>query len=117
MLLDYQVAPPTEITPTLTVTFTWQAVAPVVDDYTVFVHVLDQAGDKAAQRDSRPCDGECPTTSWQPGAIVVDRQQLDLSPGAPPGPYRLAVGMYLLESGERAIVVGRDDGTVVLNVP
>ncbi|MEJ2211286.1 MAG: hypothetical protein P8129_19910, partial [Anaerolineae bacterium] len=122
LLLDYQVEPPTEITPTLTLTLTWQAVAPtpgvappVEADYTVFVHLL--AGEeKVAQRDSQPCDGECPTSTWQPGRIVVDRHTLSLPPQAPAGPYRLAVGLYLLETGDRAAVLGRDDGTVYLNV-
>lgn len=117
ILLDYEVVPPTEITPTLTLTLTWQAVEPVRGDYTVFVHVLAEGDAKAAQRDTRPCDGECPTNTWQPGEIVVDRYRLDLVPGAPPGPYHLAVGLYLLETGDRAAVAGRDDRTVYLNVP
>jgi hypothetical protein len=117
MILDYEIAPPTEITPTLTVTLTWQTVEPVVDDHTVFVHVLTEGDAKAAQHDARPCDGECPTDTWQPGEIVVDRYQLNLVPGAPPGPYRLAVGLYLLDTGERAAVVGHDDETVILHVP
>jgi hypothetical protein len=71
----------------------------------------------AAQRDTRPCDGECPTDTWAPGEIVVDRYQLDLAPDAPPGPYRLAMGLYLLDNGERAIVAGRDDRTVFFDVP
>jgi len=117
MLLDYEAAPPTDITPTLTLTLTWQAIAPVVNDYTVFVHVLDQDGTKVAQRDSRPCDGECPTDTWQPGVIVQDRHQLNLPVGSPTGPYNLAVGLYLLETGQRASVIGQDDKTVILNVP
>jgi hypothetical protein len=116
MLLAHDIAPPTEITPTLTLTLTWQAVQPVADDYTVFVHVLD-GEEKVAQRDMRPCDGECPTDAWQPGQIISDRHQLALPPEAPPGPYRLAVGLYLLDSGERAAVVGRDDRTVYFDVP
>jgi hypothetical protein len=121
MVLDYEILPATEITPTLTLTLTWQAVAPVADDYTVFVHVLAQGGpvqdSVAAQRDTRPCDGECPTNTWVPGEVIVDRYQLDLASDAPPGPYRLAMGLYLLDSGERAIVVGRDDRTVFFDVP
>jgi hypothetical protein len=70
-----------------------------------------------AQRDSQPCDGECPTGTWQPGRIVVDRHTLSLPPEVPAGPYRLAVGLYLLETGDRAAVLGRDDRTVYLNVP
>jgi hypothetical protein len=117
MLLDYDLVAPTEITPTLTLTLTWQAVAPIADDYTVFVHLLGPDGSKAAQRDARPCDGQCPTNTWQPGEIILDHYQLALDPGAAPGPYRLAVGLYLLGTGDRATVVGRDDKTVVLDVP
>jgi hypothetical protein len=115
-LLDYEIAPPTEITPTLALTLTWQAVEPVAGDYTVFVHILSGDNIKVAQRDTRPCDGTCPTNAWPPGEIVVDRYELSLDPGAPPAPYRLAIGLYLLETGDRAIVAGRDDGTVYLDV-
>jgi hypothetical protein len=117
MLLDYEIAPPAEITPTLTLTMTWQALGTPFQDYTVFVHTLAEGDAKAAQRDTYPCDGDCPTSTWQPGQIVVDRHKFDLSPAAPPGPYRLAVGLYLLDTGERVAVTGRDDGTVFLDVP
>jgi len=117
MLLDYEIAPPTEITPTLTLTMTWQTVQPPDEDYTVFVHTLASGDTKAAQRDTYPCDGECPTSSWQAGEIIVDRHQFDLPPDAPEGPYRLAVGFYLLDTGERVAVTGRDDRTVFLHVP
>jgi hypothetical protein len=120
MLLDYTVRASGEaaaITPTLVLTLTWQAVGPVSDDYTVFLHLLAGGDAKAAQVDTRPCGGECPTNAWQPGEIVVDRYQLAMGPDAPPGPYRLAVGLYLLATGERAAVAGRDDGTVFLDVP
>lgn len=122
-ILDYEIARPVEITPTLTLSLTWQAIEPVANDYTVFVHLL-AGGDKVAQLDTRPCDGECPTDRWQPGEILVDRYEFTLAPDlvagmldAPPGHYRLAVGLYLLDSGDRAAVIGRDDRTVFLDVP
>jgi len=117
LLLDAQVVPPTEITPTLVVTLTWQATEPVAGDYTVFVHLLELNGAKVAQHDARPCDGACPTGAWQPGAIIIDRHTLDLGDGAPPGLYRLGIGLYLLDTGERAAIVGRDDETVYVDVP
>jgi hypothetical protein len=101
----------------LTLTMTWQTVQPLAEDYTVFVHALAEGDTRAAQRDTWPCDGECPTTGWEPGEIIVDRHQFDLLSDAPPGPYRLAVGFYLLETGERLAVAGREDGTVVIDVP
>jgi hypothetical protein len=122
-ILDYEIANPIEITPTLTLTLTWQAIEPVANDYTVFVHLL-AGGDKVAQLDTKPCDGECPTDRWQPGEIIVDRYELALAPDlvaemlqTPPGRYRLAIGLYLLDTGDRAVVIGRDDRTVFLDVP
>ncbi len=117
MLLDYELEQPAELSETqvLTLTLAWQAVEPVVEDYTVFVHVLDEDGAKLAQRDARPCDGECPTDTWQPGHVIMDRYLLELAQDAG-APTQLAVGLYLLESGDRALVVGRDDRTVHLDV-
>jgi len=124
MLLDYEIAAPTQITPTLTLTLTWQTVEPIASDHTVFVHVLAEDGARVAQRDTQPCDGKCPTTIWQPGQLIVDRYQLNLVPDVaaepgqlPAGPYELAIGLYLLDSGYRATVVGRDDNTVFIDVP
>jgi hypothetical protein len=47
----------------------------------------------------------------------VDRYELTLPADAPPGPHRLAVGLYLLETGKRLSIAGRDDRTVYLHVP
>jgi hypothetical protein len=116
MILKHEISMPSEITPTLGLTLTWQTVAPLAQDYTAFVHVLAEDGTKIAQRDTQPCDGECPTSAWQPGEIVVDQIALDLSTEALPEAYQVAVGLYLLENGERAVVVGRDDGTVYFDV-
>ena len=35
----------------------------------------------------------------------------------PAGPYRLALGLYLLDGGERAAVGGRDEQMVLIDVP
>jgi hypothetical protein len=117
LLLETEIAPHQEITPTLVLTLTWQAVEPVAEDYTTFVHVLDGAGEKVAQRDSQPCSGKCPTSAWQPGTIILDRYELAVPPGSGPGPYNLVLGLYLLETGERAAVVGREDDGIVVHVP
>jgi hypothetical protein len=47
----------------------------------------------------------------------MDHYELELNAGAPPGPYRLALGLYLLETGDRAAVIGQDERTVYLDVP
>jgi hypothetical protein len=117
MLLDYEIEQPAELSETqvLTLTLAWQVIEPVVEDYTVFVHVLAGDGARVAQRDARPCDGECPTDTWQPGQVIEDRYVLELAQDGG-APAQLVVGLYLLESGDRALVVGQDDRTVILDV-
>jgi hypothetical protein len=76
------------------VTLYWQAGALLDRPYTVFVHLVGPDGGIAAQADSPPQAGRHPTTHWLPGEVVADPYRLTLPAGAPPGRYRLLVGMY-----------------------
>ncbi len=121
LILAAEVGPHSESTTepvSLTLTLTWQSLEPVAKDYTVFAHLLaaDDQATKIAQQDARPCGGECPTNAWQPGDVIVTSYEFDVPADAPPGPYRFAVGLYLLETGERAAVAGRDDDMVYVDV-
>jgi hypothetical protein len=73
-------------------------------DYTVFVHLVDEKGNIVAQRDNPPVDGLYPTTEWEPEEIVRDQYDLVISPDALPGEHWIEIGMYLPESGERLAV-------------
>jgi hypothetical protein len=66
----------------------WQALAALAEDYTVFVHVSDAAGQPVTQQDAQPRGGAYPTSLWQPGEYVIDEYQLDL----PPGDYVIELG-------------------------
>jgi hypothetical protein len=83
----------------------WQTRAPLQDSYTVFVQLLDEAGQLVAQRDSPPQDGFAPTTRWPVGTPIEDRHALHLvdRQGAPLplGDYRLIVGLYDPITGQR----------------
>lgn len=79
---------------TLRLALYWRANREVPGDYTVFVHLIDERGDKAAQRDLAPLDGRRPTGGWKPGELLRDDQDLPLPATLPPGTYRLVVGMY-----------------------
>ncbi len=92
----------------LTWTLHWQAAAPQPVDYTVFVHLLDEQGEKAAQLDWQPHDtaGLLPATAWPVGRPVVDTQTLALPADLSPGSYRLVVGLYDWRDGARLPVQG-----------
>ena len=89
----------------LPVTITWQGLAKMDADYTVFVQVLDAADKIVGQVDAWPVQGTFPTSQWQPGEIVVDPYLVTLSPDMEPGPYRLHAGLYLLATGQRLPVI------------
>jgi hypothetical protein len=48
----------------------WQALQPMEQDYTVFIHLIDGKGNIWGQRDNPPGDGFYPTTLWTQGEIV-----------------------------------------------
>ncbi len=86
---------------TLTLTLYWQAVRQMDESYKVFVHLFDPAtGVIVAQDDAIPRRWTYPTMWWQEGEVVSDPIPLSLA-DVPPGIYRLAVGVYHPETGER----------------
>jgi uncharacterized membrane protein len=100
----------------LDLTLHWQALASTDRPYTVFVHLLDEAGAVRGFGDSEPGGGACPTTGWLPGEFLADRHTVTLSPDAPTGTYRLAVGLYDPATGERLKMPDGAD-QVVLETP
>jgi hypothetical protein len=76
------------------VTLFWETAVPLQNRYKVFLHLLDANGNLVSQRDSEPGGGLALTTTWQPGAVVVDNHGLLLLSDLPPGSYRLQLGLY-----------------------
>lgn len=91
-------------------TLFWRAEAAPAEDYAVFVHLLDESGQLAAQTDCPPVGGSRPTGGWREGESVIDRHGLPLPEALPPGRYELWVGMYRPASGERLPVAGSGAG-------
>jgi 4-amino-4-deoxy-L-arabinose transferase-like glycosyltransferase len=78
----------------LQVTLYWQALSDMDIAYTVFVHLLDAAGEVVAGQDGQPVSGTRPTTGWVPGEYVADRHDVLIPADLPPGEYVVEVGMY-----------------------
>jgi len=99
-LTGYEATPLTADAP-LALTLYWRASAAIATDYTVFTQLLGPDGQVWAQWDNPPQAGRYPTSAWSAADTVVDRYRLTLREGAPPGDYRLLVGMYDPQTGQR----------------
>jgi hypothetical protein len=84
----------------LPVTFVWQAVEPVWDDFTLFVHLTGPREAAWGQEDREPGNVSYRTSGWEPGDVVIDRYRPALSPDAA-GMLWVQVGWYDLETGQR----------------
>ena len=92
-------------------TLFWQALQSMGEDYTVFTHLIDGEGNIWGQKDNPPVDGFYPTTQWVEEEIVRDQYNLTIADDAPPGQYRLTIGMYQAETGQRLAVLNDDGST------
>jgi hypothetical protein len=72
----------------------WEATGTPSLDYTVFVHLVDSAGNLATTADGPPLSGDYPTSIWRKGDVVVDEHLMILPDDLRPGLYRLSVGFY-----------------------
>lgn len=72
----------------------WQALRETPNDYTLFVHVLDDQGEMVTQADAEPRGGAYPTSAWVRGEVVADRISIPLAdtPGEPG--WHVAIGLY-----------------------
>ena len=101
----------------LGVTLYWQALAPLPDDYTVFLQLLGPEGQVIAQQDKAPLDGNALTSTWTPGEVISDTFTLTLPQSLPAGTYRLISGFYLLDTGRRLAVTEGGDFVVLYEWP
>jgi hypothetical protein len=82
------------------VVLVWQALAPVEDDLTVFVHLVGSRGEDLGQEDREPAHASYRTSRWTPGDVVIDRYRPEVSPSAE-GSLTVEVGWYNRQSGRR----------------
>ena len=108
-LLGYRLDPPeVRAGEPFTVTLIWRAGTTDEIPRSVFVHIAppDAPSPLAAQHDGWPILGMRPTHTWAQGEVIIDPHPL---PGLPPGTYRVRVGLYNPNDGERLpVTVGAE---------
>lgn len=77
------------------------------EDYTVFVHFMDDQGGRLWTDDHLP---PVPTRQWQPGQTVEYQRTIFVPKSPYTGPARIEIGLYSPQSGERLPLAGDDTG-------
>lgn len=94
----------------------WQVENAVGQPLLVFAQILGPDDHKWAAWDGAAGGDWWPSPAWRPGDRLRQDIPLTLDPGTPPGRYRLVVGLYRADTGERLPVggVAAQNGMIVL---
>ncbi len=84
----------------------WDALASPPEDYTVFVQVVNDAGEIVGQGDAPP---EMPTHYWRAGDQFVTEHAITYGAPLPAGKYRVLVGWYRPDDFSRLATASPDN--------
>jgi 4-amino-4-deoxy-L-arabinose transferase-like glycosyltransferase len=91
----------------VTLTLSWDVLASLPEDYTVFAQVFDAEGKLIGQGDGPPLSGDYPSSYWQIGERLTDTREIAIE-NPESKPAYLLVGFYRLSDGVRLPVVDAD---------
>jgi mannosyltransferase len=109
--------------PAVPLTLFWKTDGALATSYTAFVHLLGaqynpaQANFLWGQIDRIPVEGRLPTSAWPAGQLIADPYAIPIQANAPPGLYKIEVGLYDAATGTRLRVFdsnARDVGDAVV---
>jgi hypothetical protein len=84
------------------VTLCWEAMRPMDEDYSLFIHLLGRDNLRVGERTTYPGQGRFPTSLWAVGRAFCDAYWVEIAPWAPaPELYALEVGLYDAKDGKR----------------
>lgn len=93
----------------LGVVLKWKALRKPKQDYTTFLHLVDERGHRWSQVDKQlRNEADLPTSAWEAGDEVTQRYTLPLGAGISPGRYQLKVGLYRSDTGKRLGLLDED---------
>lgn len=98
----------------------WRVEQQPVVNYSMFVHVLGQDETPVSQYDGLPASERRPASTWnEPSELLIGADTyIDLPSDLPDGAYRLLVGLYDYETGQRLLLSnGSDSYEIPVNLP
>jgi hypothetical protein len=93
----------------LEVNLYWQCSCPMIENYGVFLKLLNGARHVWGQQASRPLSDGLPTSRWEEAVVVRDKREIEVLPGTLPGPYLIEVILYDFTSEKWVSPKGEED--------
>ncbi|MDP6585747.1 MAG: hypothetical protein QF535_13915, partial [Anaerolineales bacterium] len=100
----------------LVVTLIWSTKDILQNDYVVFVHLLDSAGNLLTSHDGLPAAGRRPTTTWTTNETVLDLHKFQVPTVSIKGQVHLVTGLYTQDIGERLNLVGGAESITIYDL-
>jgi hypothetical protein len=102
----------------LELTLYWESLATTANNWSTFVHLRNESNETVAQKDG-PTGGSRGvrywTSLWEPGEIIVDTLTVPIPIDLTAGQYKLVVGLYDLQSGQRMLLPESQTNEFVLD--
>src|ERR1019366_3016005 len=83
------------------VQYRWRCLKPVERNYWCFTHILDERGNIVGYLDHPVLKSDPPTSQWAEGSVGIERLQFQLPETVTPDAFRLRLGLFQKESGDR----------------
>ncbi|RMH02185.1 MAG: phospholipid carrier-dependent glycosyltransferase [Chloroflexi bacterium] len=117
-LLGYELLQPGLSGNTLPLLLYWRVENKPPTDLQPFVHLEDNWRYRWGQIEPLAY----PSAQWEPGEVIVQRVDVPVRAGTPPGEYRLRVGLFQPETGERVAHLDENgrfagDSLILENIP
>lgn len=107
-LYGYQIAAaPDPAGDSLLLSLYWETLSPMAQDYSLFIHLVDDQGRRLAQWDGPPLGQYLPTSRWRPGTRLRGEYRVPVPPGVTLSDKRLVLGLYDWQTLERLPVISQ----------
>lgn len=97
---------------TVEMTLYWETESTLSEDYQIFVHIVDDAGNVVAQQDTAPVNGRYPTSQWRTHVTIADPHTIVADEPLDNGDYSVRIGMYRLSDLTRLAITPTDSRVV-----
>jgi len=98
------------------ITYFWKSLDNVDNNYTVFVHFIDENNKLIFQQDHEPAYGIYPTSAWNPGDIIKEEYDVMLPTSVVEGTYNIKIGLYNKETKKRIDLTDGSNSQIIGNI-